>query len=37
MISVVPYNGDGGGSTSIPDVLEYWRYFNSCTVNRRNQ
>jgi len=29
---VVPYNGDGGGSTSIPKVLEYWRYFNSCTV-----
>ena len=30
--SVVPYNGNGGGMTSINDVLEYWRYFNSCTV-----
>ena len=30
--SIVPYNGDGGGMTSINDVLEYWRYFNSCTV-----
>ena len=30
--SVVPYNGDGVGATSINDVLEYWRYFNLCTV-----
>ena len=26
----VPYEGDGSGSTSIPDVINWWKNFNSC-------
>ena len=26
----VPYDGDGYGSTSIPDVINWWKNFNSC-------